>query len=198
MSRSDIYETVWPSGKSTVSGQKLAKRLNSLEGKTIAELWSRTFKGDIMFNAFEETLSKRFPGIKFISWKEFGEIHGVNEKEVLAALPKMLREFGADAAITGVGGGASGTAADVRTSILLETLGVPTVTIVTDAFLTQGQLTAKGFGMPNLPFTPHPGHTLLTSDEQVFQNAAGQMSEEIIHGLTIQPEDAEEKKEPEK
>lgn len=193
----NVYDVVWPSGKSTVSGQKLAKRLNTLDGKVVAELWSWTFKGDIMFEAFEKELARRFSGIKFISWREFGEIHGANEKEVLATLPNKLEQFKVDAVITGVGGGASGAAADVRTSILVEKLGIPTVTIVTDAFLTQGQLTAKGLGMPNLPFTSHPGHSLLTPDEQVYENATHIMTDEVIKGLMVQPTDAEKIKEPE-
>lgn len=192
------YKVVWPGGKRTIKEQPLAKRLDSLEGKIVAELWSWTFKGDIMFQAFEDELKERYPGIRLISWKEFGEIHGANEREVLAALPDKLKELGVDAAITGVGGGASGAAADVRTSILVEKLGIPTVTIVTDAFLTQGKLTAKGLGMSNLPFTVHPGHTLLTTDEQVYKNSREIMTDEVIHGLTVQPPNAEIITEPER
>ena len=60
-------------------------------------------KVDIMFQAFEKELPKRFPGIKLISWKEFGEIHGADEREVLAALPQKFKEMGVDAVICGVG-----------------------------------------------------------------------------------------------
>lgn len=190
------YHVVWPSGKRTVQEQSPARRLDTLEGKTVAELWSWTFKGDVMFRAFEDELKERFPGIRLISWKEFGEIHGANEREVLEALPGKLKEFGVHAAITGVGGGASGAAADVRTSILVEKLGIPTVTIVTDAFETQGKLTAKGLGMSNLPFTVHPGHTLLTPDEQVYQNAREIMTAQVIRGLTVQPGEAKTVREP--
>ena len=194
-----IYDVVWPSGKSTVPVEKLAGRLDTLSGKVIAELWSWTFKGDIMFEAFEAELSKLYPGIGFISWKEFGEIHGANERLVLAELPEKLKKFGADAVITGVGGGASGVAADVRCSILVEKLGIPTVTIVTDTFLAPGKSTAKGLGMPNLPFTAHPGHSLLATDEQVYQNAAEIMLSDVIKGLTAAPAEPDSvRKEPEK
>ncbi|MDQ7096533.1 hypothetical protein REC12_23330 [Desulfosporosinus sp. PR] len=103
MKEANVYDVVWPSGKSTVSGAKLAKRLDTLEGKVVAELWDWVFKGDIMCEAFEEELPKRYPGIKLISWREFGEIHGPHEKEVLAALPQKLKEFGVEAVICGVG-----------------------------------------------------------------------------------------------
>ncbi|MGN0837756.1 MAG: hypothetical protein ACI4NN_01540 [Pyramidobacter sp.] len=100
---SDLYDVVWPRGKNTVVGAKLAKRLDTLNGKVVAELWDWVFKGDIMFEAFRAELKKRYPDIKFVSWKEFGEIHGAHEKEVLAALPENLKKFGVDAVICGVG-----------------------------------------------------------------------------------------------
>ena len=103
MENTNVYDVVWPSTPTTVQGAKLAKRLDTLEGKVVAELWDWVFKGDIMFDAFEAELPKRYPGIKRISWKEFGEIHGANEHEVLAALPQKFKEMGVDAVICGVG-----------------------------------------------------------------------------------------------
>ena len=103
MNGTNQYEVVWPATPSTVQGAKLAKRLDSLEGKVVAELWDWVFKGDIMFEAFEKELPKRFPGIKLISWREYGEIHGANEREVLASLPQKFKELGVDAVICGVG-----------------------------------------------------------------------------------------------
>lgn len=103
MGNANAYEVVWPRGKRTEVSGKLAKRLDSLEGKVIAELWDWIFKGDALFDVFEKELGKRYPGIKFVSWKEFGEIHGANEKEVLAALPEKLKQFNVDAVICGVG-----------------------------------------------------------------------------------------------
>lgn len=103
MGGTNAFDVVWPSGRSTVQGQKLAKRLKSLEGMVVAELWDWVFKGDVMFEALEAELPKRYPGIKFISWREFGEIHGANEKKVLEDLPAKLKEFGVDAVICGVG-----------------------------------------------------------------------------------------------
>lgn len=97
------YEVVWPRGKQTEAIGKLAKRLDTLEGKVVCELWDWIFKGDVIFEVFEKELAKRYPGIQFVSWREFGEIHGANEKEVLAALPAKLKQFGCDAVICGVG-----------------------------------------------------------------------------------------------
>ncbi len=86
-----------------VAVDSLAKRLDTLEGKVVCELWDWIFKGDAIFEAFEKELARRYPGIKFVSWKEFGEIHGANEKAVLDALPEKLEQFNCDAVICGVG-----------------------------------------------------------------------------------------------
>lgn len=187
MNETKRYDVVWPGGKMTATAKEPAKRLDTLDGKVIAELWSWTFKGDIMFRALEDELGRLYPGAKFISWREFGEIHGANEREVIAALPEKFRQLGVDAAITGVGGGASGAAADVRCSMLVEELGIPTVTIVTESFLLPGQKTASGLGMAELPFASYPGHSLLNTDEQVYEISARELVPQVIEGLTVQP-----------
>jgi len=83
-----------------------------------------------------------------------------------------------------------------RASILVEKLGFPTVSIVCDGFLTQGRLSAKGMGMPNLPYTVHPGHLNLTTIEQAQKNAAEIMVDQVIKGLTVQPLEAKPAREP--
>ncbi|MES3022848.1 MAG: hypothetical protein V4857_14825 [Pseudomonadota bacterium] len=103
MSDSDMNKVVWPRARWARTGARLAKRLESLEGKVVAQLWDLVFKGDKMYAVWEEELAKRFPGITFISWREFGEIHGANEHEILAQLPEKLKQFKVDAVICGVG-----------------------------------------------------------------------------------------------
>lgn len=99
----DKMKVVWPRGRWALTGAKLAKRLDSLEGKKVAQLWDWVFKGDVMYEVWEEELAKRYPGINFVSWREFGEIHGANEHAVLEALPQKLKDHGVDAVICGVG-----------------------------------------------------------------------------------------------
>ena len=83
-----------------------------------------------------------------------------------------------------------------RASIVVEKLGIPTVTLCCDGFKTAGSFTAKGEGYPNLPFATHPGHVNTTPNEQVYKNAVDVMLDMVIKGLTIQPKDAKPKKEP--
>ena len=94
------YEVVWPSGERRQKQRPLARRLDTLNGKTIAQLWDYLFAGDEVFVALEEALRRQFPQVKFVSWREFGSTHAVNEKELLASLPQRFRELGVDAAIS--------------------------------------------------------------------------------------------------
>lgn len=94
------YEVVWPSGERKQKMRPLAKRLDTLNGKTVAQLWDYLFFGDEVFLALEETLRAHYPDVRFVSWREFGSTHAVNEKELLASLPQRFKELGVDAAIS--------------------------------------------------------------------------------------------------
>ncbi|MFC2041768.1 hypothetical protein ACFLTY_05570 [Chloroflexota bacterium] len=96
-------EVVWPRGKKAKEKAHLAKRLDTLQGKTIGFLWDWMFRGDEMFPVIEKELTKRFPGMKFVGHEVFGAIHGFKEAENFAALPGRLKENGCDAVICGVG-----------------------------------------------------------------------------------------------
>jgi hypothetical protein len=94
------YDVVWPCGARQQEMRPLARRLDTLSGKTIAQLWDYLFAGDQVFTALEEKLREEYPDVKFISWREFGSTHAVNEKELLAALPQRFAELCVDAAIS--------------------------------------------------------------------------------------------------
>ena len=105
-----MYEVVWPRGRKTVGIDRLAKRLDTLEGKTVCELWDWMFRGDEIFPMIEKELAKRYPGIKFInyevffkSYDEFCSVHGAEKSKVLAVLRDKLRQHKCDAVISGVG-----------------------------------------------------------------------------------------------
>ena len=97
------YEVVWPRGRRAEGITPLAKRLDTLEGKTVCELWEWAFRGDEMFVVIEKELAKRYPGIKFVNYSVFGSTHGFKESELIASLPDLLHKHGCDAVISGVG-----------------------------------------------------------------------------------------------
>ena len=86
----DPHHHLWDLGRNPypwLQDRALAPRLDTLEGKTVAQLWDQLFKGDEVFDLLEEGLKKKYPGVKFVSWREFGSTHSGDEKEALAALP---------------------------------------------------------------------------------------------------------------
>jgi hypothetical protein len=96
------YEAYWPRSPRQQRMRALAARLDTLKGKTVAQLWDQLFKGDVIFELLEEGLKRRFPDIRFVSWRDFGSTHGGEEREVLAALPQRLKALGVDAVISGM------------------------------------------------------------------------------------------------
>jgi hypothetical protein len=101
-SNDGYYEALWPRAPKQMQQRKLAPRLPSLEGKTIAFLWDYLFRGDQIFEVIEEGLRKKDPEIRFISWKEFGSTHGGEEKAALAELPKRFKALNVDAVVSGM------------------------------------------------------------------------------------------------
>ena len=97
-----------PIGGETVGTTGLAPRLESLNGRTVGEIWNEDFKGDVMFPAYRELLKARYPDVKFVPYTELP--HGVlkgtpaYQREVLADIARALREKKIDAVISGNGG----------------------------------------------------------------------------------------------
>ena len=102
-SNENLYDVVWPRSERQAQLEALAPRLDTLEGKTVVELWDYLFQGDEVFSALEEGLKGRYPGINFVSWREFTSTHGEGERELLEGLPERLKALGADAVISGMG-----------------------------------------------------------------------------------------------
>ena len=98
------YEVYWPRSPRQTRLKPLAKRLDTLEGKTIVFVWDYVYRGDEVFPLLEEGLKQRFPGMRFVSWREFGNIHGTgkNERDVVGLFPERFKELGADAVIAGM------------------------------------------------------------------------------------------------
>lgn len=94
------YEVVWPRSPRQVRHKPLAARHATLDGKVVGELWDYLFRGDEVFETLEEGLRERFPDVRFISWREFGNTHGSDEREVIAALPQRLKALGVNAVVS--------------------------------------------------------------------------------------------------
>lgn len=101
--REPAYRVLWPLARIDIPAAKEAQGLPDLSGKTVAELWDQIFRGDVAYQQLRGHLKKRYPGIRFVPWSEFGNIHGPRQREILDGLPAKLREHGVDAVISGIG-----------------------------------------------------------------------------------------------
>ncbi len=102
------YEVVSPLGEREIKWIDMAPRLDTLEGKTVCELWNGSFKADITFQVIRELLQKKYPGIKIVPYTDMPHHHllenpGVTNAES-EALITALKEKGCDAVISGNGG----------------------------------------------------------------------------------------------
>ena len=102
-SNDGYYETLWPRSPRQAKVKPLAKRLDTLEGKTVAQLWDFVFRGDEVYALLEEGLKARFPNVRWVSYKEFGSTHGGDERKVVASLAQRFKELKVDAMISGMG-----------------------------------------------------------------------------------------------
>ncbi|HKV54353.1 MAG TPA: hypothetical protein VJN94_06890 [Candidatus Binataceae bacterium] len=100
---SSEYEVVWPRSRRTLKINPVAQRLPTLKGKTIAQLWDYVFRGDEIFPILEQELAKRFPETRFVNYSLFGSTHGGDEREVVAGIAAKLKQYQADAVISGMG-----------------------------------------------------------------------------------------------
>ena len=104
MEGQEIYKVVWPrSAGSGAGGGFLARRAATLQGAVVAELWDYVFRGNEIFQALERELSARYPGIKFVHYDVFGNIHGGDEGRVLESLREKFDRNHCTAVIVGVG-----------------------------------------------------------------------------------------------
>ena len=98
-----VYEVVWPLGRSAYATRAPHARVADLSGKTVGELWDYLFRGEEIFPLVREELKARFPGIKFVTYEVFGNVHGPQQRELVAAVPQLLKQHGCDAVISAIG-----------------------------------------------------------------------------------------------
>lgn len=98
-----VFEVVAPVGARRQSRAPSAPGLGDLSNKRIGFVWDSLFKGDLLFGAIAEELSKRCDGLQTVSYETFGDIHGPDERQVLAGLPTLLRKHRIDGVVAGIG-----------------------------------------------------------------------------------------------
>jgi hypothetical protein len=98
------YEVVYPLGRRAQQRKARAVRPHSLDGLTIGELSNHKFDSEFTFEVIEKALLRRFPSVRFVSHREFGDNYGAHESDVINALPDKLKAFECDLVISGTAG----------------------------------------------------------------------------------------------
>ena len=103
-----VYKIVGPMGESTAKMTAMARRLDTLDGKTVGLVWNHAFKADVTLPAIAEALKQRYPGIKIVPYTAMPtaplpDTPGAPRPES-DALVAAFKAKGCDAVITGNGG----------------------------------------------------------------------------------------------
>ncbi|MGE5523251.1 MAG: hypothetical protein ACM3SS_06020 [Rhodospirillaceae bacterium] len=97
------YDVVWPLGRPAFEERAPNARVRDLNDAVIGELWDYLFRGEEIFPILREQLTARYPGIRFVTYDVFGNVHGPRQRELVARVPELLREHRVDAVISAIG-----------------------------------------------------------------------------------------------
>ena len=97
------YDVVWPLGKPAYATRVPVARVADLKHKVIAETWDYLFRGEVWFPMVREELTRRYPGITFVTYDTFGNLHGPKQRELVAKVPELLKKHKVDAVISAIG-----------------------------------------------------------------------------------------------
>ena len=97
-----------PAGVHLRTAGRASRHLDTLEGKTIGEVYNNHFKGEQMFGVYRRLFKERFPGIKIIPYDKFPIVYvggdPVSQKQTAKDIAALAKEWEVDAIITGNGG----------------------------------------------------------------------------------------------
>ena len=178
-----VYSVLSPVGLRTGSDVPETAAISDLGNAVIAQIWDYMFRGDDVFAYIREALQKRHPGVRFVEYPVFGNIHGPEQDTLAAAIPKKLRDNGCDAVMVGIGACGSCTPAVTRASVAAEAAGFPTVSIVATGFLAQAKATARALGVPNIRLVEFPGVPMTESPESIQRKVMSNLIQPLEEAL---------------
>jgi hypothetical protein len=97
------YDVVWPKSPMGMQAKPPAPRLDTLAGKRVGFAWDFMFRGEELFPVLATELQRRFEGVEIVNYDAFGNLHGPDEHELVAALPAGLTRHRVDAVVSGNG-----------------------------------------------------------------------------------------------
>ena len=105
---SEKIAVISPEGLPQEGARNISRHLDSLDGKTIGEVYNNHFKGELMFRTYRSQFSKKFKNVKVIPFDEFPIVYvggdPASQKKIAKQVAALAKERGCDALITGNGG----------------------------------------------------------------------------------------------
>jgi hypothetical protein len=97
-----------PLGQPATQNKGIAPRLDTLEGKTVGEVYNHHFKGDMMFALYRELLQQRYPGVRIVPFSELPASYvggdPATQRRIALEVAAQAKAKGIDALIAGNGG----------------------------------------------------------------------------------------------
>ena len=88
--------------------RNLSQHIDTLEGKTIGEVYNNHFKGELMFQTYRRLFKEKYKGVKIIPFTEFPIVYvggdAESQKKIAKEIADLAKLKGVDAIITGNGG----------------------------------------------------------------------------------------------
>lgn len=183
----DGYPVVCPVGRSTVDMIRMAPRLETLAGKTIA-VTGVSFMTDITHPEICSLIRQNYPNTRILTIDEVG-IGGVYPAPGITRKAKeefqaRLKELKVDAVICGNGGCGLCTPKETGSAIAAEYLGIPAVVIAGPGFSDQARYTALNNGIPALRIAEYPGAFASHSADEIIKNIRQTVWPQIVDALT--------------
>jgi hypothetical protein len=108
VARDEVIGIISPIGLPRTQSQGIASRLDTLDGKTIGEVYNHHFKGDQMFGLYRELLKERYPGVRIVPYTEMPASYvggdPATHRRIALEVAAVAKEKGIDALIAGNGG----------------------------------------------------------------------------------------------
>ena len=105
---SDRSGVISPEGLQIATMGGVSPHLDTLEGKTIGEVYNNHFKGELMFQTYRRLFQERFPGVRIIPFDKFPIVYvggdPVSQKNTAKEVAQLAKQWGVDALVTGNGG----------------------------------------------------------------------------------------------
>ena len=181
------FNVVSPVGFSTVEPIKMASRLTTLDGKTIA-IVGEDFMYNITHPELKRLIMEHYPTAKVIMYDELPIAGPYPAPGITRQSTELFRQrlidLKVDAVIAGNGGCGICTPKETGSCIVAERLGIPSVIVTAPGFDEEARYTARNNGVPVLRVAVYPGAFASHTEEQLIQNTRQVTWPQIVEALT--------------